>query len=1240
MAANNIYIQVDFNSQSAQQNVNALNQAIGQTGTAAEKTSKQATAALDSVSVSVKHVNNEVAQLTTALAGLGIARAVTGMVQMTAELSRSQLAMEAFAGSAADANKVFEQVRAIAATSPFRFKDLEEASQRLLGFGMAAKNVPDTVKLISDQVARMGGSIEGVNTIVNVFGRIMEKNFVGAMDLMRALPAQGIPALKALGDAMSKELGRPVDIEETKKALKEGLFDPLQTIRILLDSLRQKGDASRFSDDAARAFKNLADAADFALTKLFGPEGFGPALKKLGDQISDLLAPLGGVIDYLMKLPESTKETILTVAAAAAAFTVFGTALGIVVNLASPLLGLVAALGEFTVGLAAMNPELAIATVLLGGLAFAAYKLIPQFKDLVDNLVGGVTDKIKSALSGLAEEGKKFMAGIFSGGAGIDVKSLVNPDALFETLRQAEEKHATEAKRSMLEALASPVEAVRLKYAQLFADLEEKMKDLKDPQQKQALRDILGGAETAETEGARFKQEKKDLDELTRYQIEKVKGSYAAQIAYIEALDEKDLNRKVAAIDQVTALRIASAEEVAKLQDAQLQESFEKQRDYLEEHRADLTALGVDVNSAVRDREREMAAKQKVIDEQAVDDGQKYRLEGWKKANDAIIEDQKRVFDAFKSEFDQLFDAFTSKSPGKAIANVFRSLAMGEARELFSSTAAAGATAAAGYGVPSEEIGKGGILSQLIRRGMPSRPPMAPPDLYTPARAPTVVSFEDGANRLVSSADTYNAATLRFALAVARFSGTASQGSADRMADDGGATPSESALLGVIRGRESSGNYGAQSQQSTASGAYQFIDSTWRMAAQATGQGTEYKHAKDAPQSVQDANALWLLRRYGPNSTASWAESGPYGAPAPATGGADYTVSGPSAVRLPEVANADTVNYGWATSGSAMSLDQMMALPTVARTGVLPALLHAASGAGSPAQLTKLFSNWKGMLGFGAVHGQTPGSESMATAATGPGVSPAGAFSWSGLATSPLAKAGAGMAGGLLANYGLLGPSMGTGAGILEGTVGGAGVGFSIGGPLGAGIGAAAGLGIGVGEMLAGVESPRNQAKRLANQLYHIAINNATADQIAGLAQQSYGGSVSRAMRSPEVRHMLGLFAAGTGQSMAQGFNDPHGASLVESGGMLQQQSTYQYGNPYVQSSNLPTYGGVAATTLGAPGGLSLSLNIGGTDAAKFMTGSVVTPDVVQTQYASAMSGSNGRVAQALMLSEPGSVAG
>jgi hypothetical protein len=62
-------------------------------------------------------------------------------------------------------------------------------------------------------------------------------------------------------------------------------------------------------------------------------------------------------------------------------------------------------------------------------------------------------------------------------------------------------------------------------------------------------------------------------------------------------------------------------------------------------------------------------------------------------------------------------------------------------------------------------------------------------------------------------------------------------------------------VLATIRARESGGNYSAQAKGSTASGAYQFIDSTWQSLTKKYGMGGEFKSAKMAPKDIQDAIA-------------------------------------------------------------------------------------------------------------------------------------------------------------------------------------------------------------------------------------------------------------------------------------------------------------------------------------------------------------------------------------------------
>jgi len=65
-------------------------------------------------------------------------------------------------------------------------------------------------------------------------------------------------------------------------------------------------------------------------------------------------------------------------------------------------------------------------------------------------------------------------------------------------------------------------------------------------------------------------------------------------------------------------------------------------------------------------------------------------------------------------------------------------------------------------------------------------------------------------------------------------------------------------FLACVRRHESGGNYQAENPVSTASGAYQFLDSTWRtMSARAGHSG--WGHAASAPPHIQDAVAIYTV---------------------------------------------------------------------------------------------------------------------------------------------------------------------------------------------------------------------------------------------------------------------------------------------------------------------------------------------------------------------------------------------
>jgi len=838
MAANNIYLQVNFNSAQAQQNVNALNNAIQQTGPTAQKSAQQATQAYQGVNVAIKQTASAFGELTSAIAGLGIARWASQMIEASADLGRAKQMMIAFTGSAEEGLKVFEQIRAIAASSPFRFKDLEESGRTMLAFGMDAKLVPPALKAIVDQVTAMGGSIEQVNALVKIFGRAMDKDFIGAMDVMRLLPALGVKVTEALRKALS------LDTEGVKKQIKEGALDPMQFMLVVLNQMQtQTGGTAGKIHDAAEAFKNLGDRILEAADAVFGPNGFGPALETLARQIQELFKPANALMKWFQQLPDWVKSLTVDIAALALAvgalglaFKAFGSVLGPLFTLLGGVGTLIKGLftGEVVAGLTAAltaaAPVLAIiaAAVATIALGLEAWSLISPdtFKRFVDK-AKEIWEGFKNWITGKSGEIKKAAADGLGDLPKPDLSKLTI-EVNFDKAQQEVEKWATEASKTILQAFSSPAEAAVIKYAELHQKLDQMIIEQHITADHAAeLHAQFEEAQEMAVQAAVFEQYKKTVAEKAKIDEERVKASYDANIAYIEAMDAQDLRGKVVAIDQITKLREDSAEHVANVQKDALEKTLAAELEQIDKLRAAWEKLGLDPQQIDKMTERlkgDTAEKIKGITQKAEDEAQKYRLEAWKKTNDLIIEDQKRVFEGFKSIFDEMFDAFTdrTKSLSQALGDMFKKLALGEVREMFSSRLAAAATEATGYGRPTEQIARGGgFLYSLFQRGMPPRAPLPPPPgVYTPERTQETIKFDaiaapitDAVKPMETSSQVFSTASdqmqiavVDFANAVQEFKGAAVQqsGSADRitgaavsLADSGDVFSQASAATGV-----------------------------------------------------------------------------------------------------------------------------------------------------------------------------------------------------------------------------------------------------------------------------------------------------------------------------------------------------------------------------------------------------------------------------------------------------------
>jgi hypothetical protein len=184
---------------------------------------------------------------------------------------------------------------------------------------------------------------------------------------------------------------------------------------------------------------------------------------------------------------------------------------------------------------------------------------------------------------------------------------------------------------------------------------------------------------------------------------------------------------------------------------------------------------------------------------------------------------------------------------------------------------------------------------------------------------------------------------------------------------------------------------------------------------------------------------------------------------------------------------------------------------------------------------------WRDFLGFGGGGVQyAPGAAATWGAATL-------AQKLSALGRSPAALVG----GAALA---LLGLHRGGVSGLAMATGGGALIGFKYGGPLGAAIGA--GIGAVAGLVRLFVRGAQDKARERIKATYGVDIRDQNLLRpIVEIARQGFGGNLDVAIRSPQIRDLVELYALSTGQGTGGLPTQMRPAALLQQGGGLFQQS-------------------------------------------------------------------------------------
>lgn len=192
-----------------------------------------------------------------AIAGLGVAAVAAAREGLDLAMAAEQnaVAFETLMGSAAAAQKHLEDLRDFAASTPFQFTDLVEASKKMQALGFEAEQVVPMLTDIGDAVAAMGGNSQMIDRVVMAMGQMQAKGKATGEELMQMTEA-GIPALKY----MAQQAG--VSTAEMQKLISKGLVPADEAIQAILAGMREDfgGMMAKQADTATGAVSNLEDA--------------------------------------------------------------------------------------------------------------------------------------------------------------------------------------------------------------------------------------------------------------------------------------------------------------------------------------------------------------------------------------------------------------------------------------------------------------------------------------------------------------------------------------------------------------------------------------------------------------------------------------------------------------------------------------------------------------------------------------------------------------------------------------------------------------------------------------------------------------------------------------------------------------------------------------------------------------------------------------------------------------------
>lgn len=279
-----------------------------------------------------------------------IGRAIGDVVQNAIQMEVLSLQLEAFTGSASNAQRAFQAFGATAAATPFDLKQVAQAGKTMMAFGMSTKDSMEMTDRLAIAAAATGGEL---NNLARNLGQIQAQGRAYTRDLTQ-FAMQGIP----IWEELSVVTGESVDALKSMAADGAIGFDEVsEAIRNMTDEGSAFAEiAKRMGDTVQGKLARIEQASDkvaLSFAKAFN------IIDKQVPVVSGFLKGLEAVLNFLAKNMENILLLLGSVALAIAA--AFG------VKALFMLKAFIASQGSLLLMLKAVNVALGVMKVLLTG---------------------------------------------------------------------------------------------------------------------------------------------------------------------------------------------------------------------------------------------------------------------------------------------------------------------------------------------------------------------------------------------------------------------------------------------------------------------------------------------------------------------------------------------------------------------------------------------------------------------------------------------------------------------------------------------------------------------------------------------------------------------------------------------------------------------------------------------------------------------------------------------------------